>query len=65
MTRVLCTNKRWASKTNNAVEAQDGLSSSDFVQNDQPSARNLMVIVRMPEDRSNTFNNNETHSTTV
>ena len=34
------------------------ISSSDFVQNDHRSARNLMVIARMPEDRSKTFKNN-------
>eukprot|EP00972_Heterocapsa_arctica_P088586 13062999-Heterocapsa_arctica.AAC.1 len=31
-----------------------GLSSSEFVQHDQRSARNLTVTARMPEDRSNT-----------
>eukprot|EP00972_Heterocapsa_arctica_P021564 3172387-Heterocapsa_arctica.AAC.1 len=28
---------------------------SEFVQHDKRSARNLMVIARMPEDRSETF----------
>eukprot|EP00972_Heterocapsa_arctica_P074676 11020151-Heterocapsa_arctica.AAC.1 len=42
---------------NNASEAQDCLSSSDAVQNDQRSARNPMVIAGMPEDRSKTFKN--------
>eukprot|EP00972_Heterocapsa_arctica_P099959 14741175-Heterocapsa_arctica.AAC.1 len=37
------------------------VSSSDVMQNDQPSARNRKVIARMPEDRSNTFNNLQTH----
>eukprot|EP00972_Heterocapsa_arctica_P010278 1509246-Heterocapsa_arctica.AAC.1 len=37
-------------------EAQDCLSSSDVVQNYNLSARNLMVIARMPEDCSKTFN---------
>eukprot|EP00972_Heterocapsa_arctica_P069422 10258312-Heterocapsa_arctica.AAC.1 len=31
-----------------------GFSSSDVVQNDWHSARNLMVIARMPEDRPKT-----------
>eukprot|EP00972_Heterocapsa_arctica_P044135 6515407-Heterocapsa_arctica.AAC.1 len=44
-------------ETNNVFEAQDRLSSSDFVQNDQRSARNLMVITRKPEDRSKAFKN--------
>eukprot|EP00972_Heterocapsa_arctica_P097694 14415522-Heterocapsa_arctica.AAC.1 len=30
------------------------VSSSDVVQNDRCSARNIMVIARMPEDRSKT-----------
>eukprot|EP00972_Heterocapsa_arctica_P115371 16447365-Heterocapsa_arctica.AAC.1 len=34
-----------------------GLSSSYVVQHDQRSARNLMVIARMPRDRSKTFTN--------
>eukprot|EP00972_Heterocapsa_arctica_P042824 6314387-Heterocapsa_arctica.AAC.1 len=34
-----------------------GLSSSDFVPNDQRSARNRMAIARMPEDCSKTVNN--------
>eukprot|EP00972_Heterocapsa_arctica_P100633 14837800-Heterocapsa_arctica.AAC.1 len=34
-----------------------GLSSSDFMQNDGRSARNLTVTARMPEDRSKTFKN--------
>eukprot|EP00972_Heterocapsa_arctica_P044129 6513714-Heterocapsa_arctica.AAC.1 len=33
------------------------VSSLDFVQNDERCARNLMVIARMPEDRSETFKN--------
>eukprot|EP00972_Heterocapsa_arctica_P107717 15865277-Heterocapsa_arctica.AAC.1 len=33
------------------------VSSSEFVQNDQRSARNRMVIARMPEDRSETLTN--------
>eukprot|EP00972_Heterocapsa_arctica_P107520 15839431-Heterocapsa_arctica.AAC.1 len=41
-----------------------GLSSLYFVQNDKRSARNLVVIARMPEDRSNTVNNLQTLSTT-
>eukprot|EP00972_Heterocapsa_arctica_P110770 16310795-Heterocapsa_arctica.AAC.1 len=32
-----------------------GLSSSEVVQTGQPSARNIMVIARMPEDRSKTL----------
>eukprot|EP00972_Heterocapsa_arctica_P078956 11642073-Heterocapsa_arctica.AAC.1 len=37
-----------------------GPSSSDFVQNDKRSAGNLMVIARMPEDPSKTFENRQT-----
>eukprot|EP00972_Heterocapsa_arctica_P077303 11402882-Heterocapsa_arctica.AAC.1 len=59
MTRVCCTRQKWAS-TNNKFGAYVGSSklvpSSDVVQNDQRSARNVMVIARMPEDRSTTFN---------
>eukprot|EP00972_Heterocapsa_arctica_P102024 15033144-Heterocapsa_arctica.AAC.1 len=33
------------------------LSSSDVAQKDQRPARNLMMIARMPEDRSKTFKN--------
>eukprot|EP00972_Heterocapsa_arctica_P075462 11130859-Heterocapsa_arctica.AAC.1 len=50
------------------VKLKLGLSSSDFVQNYQRSARNLMVLARMPEDcsktienRFNTFNNFQSH----
>eukprot|EP00972_Heterocapsa_arctica_P007272 1059968-Heterocapsa_arctica.AAC.1 len=38
-----------------------GLSNSDFVQNDQRSARYIMVIARMPEDRSKTVKNLKTN----
>eukprot|EP00972_Heterocapsa_arctica_P029948 4413070-Heterocapsa_arctica.AAC.1 len=31
------------------------VSSSDVAQNDKRSARNIMVLARMPEDRSKTF----------
>eukprot|EP00972_Heterocapsa_arctica_P027195 3998597-Heterocapsa_arctica.AAC.1 len=40
------------------------VSSSEFVQNDMRSARNLMVIARRPEDRSKTVRNLQKHSKT-
>eukprot|EP00972_Heterocapsa_arctica_P055585 8199105-Heterocapsa_arctica.AAC.1 len=36
------------------------VSSSDFVQNDKGATRKLMVIARMPEDRSNNIQNLKT-----
>eukprot|EP00972_Heterocapsa_arctica_P020577 3032859-Heterocapsa_arctica.AAC.1 len=45
-------------------EAQHWSQAQFFVQNDQRSARHLMVIARMPEDSSNTFKNLQTPSTT-
>eukprot|EP00972_Heterocapsa_arctica_P114565 16443024-Heterocapsa_arctica.AAC.1 len=38
-----------------------GLPSSDFVQSDKRSARNLMVIARMHEDHSTTSKNPQRH----
>eukprot|EP00972_Heterocapsa_arctica_P033411 4918213-Heterocapsa_arctica.AAC.1 len=38
-----------------AFEAQQLVSSSDFVQKYKRSANNIMVIARMPEDRSKTI----------
>eukprot|EP00972_Heterocapsa_arctica_P048466 7144091-Heterocapsa_arctica.AAC.1 len=49
----------WASKSN-VFDAQDWISSSELVQNDQGSARNVMVTARMPEDRSKTIKNFQT-----
>eukprot|EP00972_Heterocapsa_arctica_P038153 5617542-Heterocapsa_arctica.AAC.1 len=40
----------WASKQNNVLRLQIGVSSSELAQNDKRSARNLTVIARMPED---------------
>eukprot|EP00972_Heterocapsa_arctica_P089899 13261686-Heterocapsa_arctica.AAC.1 len=37
------------------LRLQIRLSSSDYVRNEKRSASNLMVIARMPEDRSKTF----------
>eukprot|EP00972_Heterocapsa_arctica_P033109 4870803-Heterocapsa_arctica.AAC.1 len=47
------------------VKLKLGFSSSDVVQNDQGSARNRMVIVRMPEDRSNTVKHLQTQKQTT
>eukprot|EP00972_Heterocapsa_arctica_P077366 11410489-Heterocapsa_arctica.AAC.1 len=33
------------------------VSSSDMLQNDQRPARNIMVLARLPEDRSETLKN--------
>eukprot|EP00972_Heterocapsa_arctica_P079550 11723856-Heterocapsa_arctica.AAC.1 len=41
-----------------------GLSSSDVSHNYKRSARNIMVIAGMPEDRSKTINNFQTPSNT-
>eukprot|EP00972_Heterocapsa_arctica_P022872 3364299-Heterocapsa_arctica.AAC.1 len=62
MTRVFCTSKR--ASTNVFLKLKLGLSSSEFVQHDQRSARNLMVIARMPADRSTTFKNRQQRSKT-
>eukprot|EP00972_Heterocapsa_arctica_P067842 10016697-Heterocapsa_arctica.AAC.1 len=59
MTRVFCAsnvgieNQCWSVR----LKLNMGLSNSDVVQNYQGSARHSSVIARMPEDRSNTFNN--------
>eukprot|EP00972_Heterocapsa_arctica_P027665 4068700-Heterocapsa_arctica.AAC.1 len=46
------------------VEARNW-SQAMILHNDQHSARNLMVIARTSEDRSNTFSNYQTPSKTL
>eukprot|EP00972_Heterocapsa_arctica_P097014 14312515-Heterocapsa_arctica.AAC.1 len=42
-------------------EAQHCSQAHIFAQNDQRSARNLVVIARVPEDRAKTFKNLQSH----
>eukprot|EP00972_Heterocapsa_arctica_P109979 16195229-Heterocapsa_arctica.AAC.1 len=60
MTRVFCKTNTGIEQTKHAGAccfSSNLLSSPDVVQNDQRSAMNVMVIARMPEDRSKTVSN--------
>eukprot|EP00972_Heterocapsa_arctica_P025115 3699572-Heterocapsa_arctica.AAC.1 len=57
---AFCTNSMGIEQNNKfgaCVGSSTLVSSSDVVQNDQLSARNLMAIARMPEDHSKTYMN--------